>query len=56
MDILIRAAAKEDAAFVAANVMRSVGNEAPSPLWIDTMTEICVREDTLYSYRHSCIL
>ena len=56
MDTLIRAATKEDAAFVAANVMRSVGNEAPSPLWIDTMTEICTHEDTLYSYRHSCIL
>lgn len=56
MDVLIRAAAREEAAFVAANVMRSVGNESPSPLWLDTMAEICARQDTLYSYKHSCIL
>lgn len=56
MGISIRAAQKEDAGFVALNVMRSVREDVPPAEWMDAMMEICSREDTLYSYRNTCLL
>lgn len=51
--IELRQGTPEDAEFIARNVMRGMGHEDTNQLMLNILKDICAREDTLYSYRHT---
>lgn len=58
MDLNIRRASKDEAAFIARNILYAMDIDTSNPRGaaiLDIMTEICAMDDTLYSWRNALV-